>query len=177
MAEAHDPLAAGQHPGDVGVGIAGPLDRLEHLQDARRRAPVKRSGEGADRAAERGRDVGAGRRDHAGGEGRGVHPVLGRGDPVGVDRGRARGIRLTAPGQQEPLGERPPRVDCGLRHRRRLAAARRLRDEHRRYRRDPGELLAYVGDLHVDQRRQAPSRGQGRDRRLQVDPGVAGAQR
>ena len=48
--------------------------------------------------------VGAGRGDDARGEGRGVHPVLGRADPVRVDRGDMPRVGLAPPLEQEPLG-------------------------------------------------------------------------
>ena len=49
MAEAHQPLAAVEDLLDIALRISGPLDLVEHLKDARRRATVKRAGERADR--------------------------------------------------------------------------------------------------------------------------------
>ena len=72
---------------------------------------MQRAAHRADRAGERGGDVGAGRGDDAGGEGRGVHAVLGRRAPVGVDRLDVLGVRLAAPADQELLGERRALVD------------------------------------------------------------------
>ena len=111
VAEAHQPLAAVQRVLDPLVGVAELLDLVEHLQHARRRAAVQRAAERADRARQRRGDVGAGRGDDARGERRGVHAVLGGGDPVGVDRLGVIRVRLAAPADQEALGERAALVD------------------------------------------------------------------
>jgi sRNA-binding protein len=76
VAEAHEPVAAVQRVLDPLLGVAGLLDAVEHLEHARRRAAVQRARQRADRARQRGGDVGAGRGDDAGGERRGVHAVL-----------------------------------------------------------------------------------------------------
>ena len=132
VAEAHEPLAAVQRVLDPLLGVAGLLDALDHLQHARRRAAVQRAAQRADRARQRGRAVGAGRGDDARGERRGVHAVLGRADPVGVDRLDVVGVRLAAPADQEALGDRArpcrprsagpsgcpsPRADCATKDR------------------------------------------------------------
>ena len=58
--------------------------------------PCSGPGERADRADDRGAEVGAGRRDHARGERRRVEAVVDRGDEVLLDRGRVLGRRLLA---------------------------------------------------------------------------------
>ena len=55
--EAHQPLAAVEHRPHPALGVAGPLDLVEHPQHARRRAAVERAGERADGAGQRGRHV------------------------------------------------------------------------------------------------------------------------
>ena len=81
------------------LGVARRGDCVEHRQHARRRAAVQRAGERADRGREARGAVGAGRRGDARGERRGVHAVLGGGDPVDVERLR--------------LARRPPRRASG----------------------------------------------------------------
>ena len=95
--------------------------------------------------------VGAGRRDDACGEGRRIEPVLGRTDPVRVDR-------LDAFGSASPRHRRrnfsaavlPPRDDV-VRHRVGMPVgdAGRTRDDAHHLRREPAEILArlLVGDL------------------------------
>ena len=82
MAEAHDPPAPLDHVTDVGVGVLGPADGIEHVQGPTGRAAVERAGEGADCADHRCAQVGAGRGDDPGGEGRRVEPVVDRRDEV-----------------------------------------------------------------------------------------------
>ena len=73
---------------------------------------MQRPGERADGRGQRGRHVGAGGGDDARGEGRGVHAVLGGGDPVGVDRLDVVGVGLAAPADEEALGDRGGLVDA-----------------------------------------------------------------
>ena len=159
------------------LGVAGLLDLVEHLQHARRRAAVQRAGQRADGGGQRGGDVGAGRGDDARGERRRVHAVLGGRDPVGVDRLGVVRVGLAAPADQEALGDRGRLVDLALRDRRLAGAARRLGHERERHHRGAGELVArdLVGD--VDQRLEAPLGREHRQRRLDVDARVAGADR
>ena len=105
MAEAHDPLAAVEHVVHVRGGVAARLDLVEHLQHARRRAAVERPGERTDRRRHRRGAVRSRRGSDARGERRGVHPVLGRRHPVGVDRLDVLRVGLAAPADQE-LGGR-----------------------------------------------------------------------
>ena len=60
MPETHQPLAGVQRLLDVGLGIASPLDLLDHVQHPGRSAAVQRAGHRADRAGEGGGDIGAG---------------------------------------------------------------------------------------------------------------------
>ena len=138
---------------------------------------MQRSAERADRGRQRRGDVGARGRDDTRGERRGVHAVLGGGDPVGVDGLGVIGMGLAAPADEEALGQRGALVDLGLRHPRLAEAARALRDEAQRHDRRAGEVVArlLVGD--VDQLLQAPLRGERGDRRLHVDARVTGADR
>ena len=64
---------------------------------AARRAAVQRTRERADRADDRGAEVGAGRRDDARGERRRVEAVVDRGDEVLLDRGRVLGRAAPRP--------------------------------------------------------------------------------
>ena len=177
VAEAHQALALVERLLDPLLGVAGPLDLVDHLQHARGRAAVQRPRQRADGGAQRGGHVGAGRGDDARRERRGVHAVLGGRDPVGVDRLDVVGVGLAAPADQEALRDRGRLVDLALRHRRLPGAARGLRDERERHHRGAGELVArdLVGD--VDQRLEAPLGPEHRQRGLHVDARVPGAHR
>ena len=126
VAEAHDPLAAAR-AASRRTAPASPSrrDLVEHRHHVRGRAAVQRPGERADGRRERGPAVGAGRGDDPGGERRGVEPVLGRADPVGVDRLRVPRVGLAAPAQQELLGRRLALRDHVVRHRLRVAVGDR----------------------------------------------------
>ena len=175
VAEAHQAVAAVERVRDPALGVAGRFDFVEHLQHARGRAAVQRARERAHRGGQRRGDVGAGRGDDARGERGGVHAVLGRRDPVGVDRLDVVGVGLAAPADQEALGDRASLVDLLLGHRRLAGFARRLGDERQRHHRGAREVVAglLVGD--VDQLPEAPLRREHRQRRLHVDAMVAGA--
>ena len=118
MAEAHDPLAAGKHVVQVLLEIVRALGALDHRQDPRRRAAVQRAGQRPDRRRHRRGAVGAGRRGDARGERRRVQPVLGRRDPVRVERLHVARVRLAAPADQEPRGGVLALRNLGLGHRR-----------------------------------------------------------
>ena len=122
-------------------------------------------------------DVGAGGGDDAGGEGGGVHAVLGGGDEVRVDRLDVPRVGLAAPALHEALDDRGGLVDLLLRHRRQAEPAGGLGDERQRGDRHPGEVLAglLVGD--VEQLAEPPVRGEHGDRGLHVDADVAGVHR
>ena len=173
--EAHQPLAAVERRAHPAGGVAGPLHLVEHPQHARRRAAVQRSRQRADRGAHRGQGVGPGGGDDPRGERRRVHPVLGRGDPVGVDGLGVTLVGLAAPGEQEALREGAPLVDDGVRHRRAVGAAGRLRGERQQRRRRTRELVAGGRRVDVDERRDAPRRGERGDGGLQIGTRVAGA--
>ena len=138
---------------------------------------MERARQGADGAGERRGHVRAGRGDHARGEGRGVHAVLGGRDPVGVDRLDVPGVGLAAPADQEALRDRGGLVDLRLRDRRPAHAACGLRHERERHHGHAREVVArlLVGD--VDQLAEAPLRRELRERRLEVHARVAGAHR
>ena len=99
--------------------------------------------------------------------------MLGRGDPVGVDRLDVVGVGLAAPADQESLGDRPRAVDRALRHRGLPHAARRLGDERQRHDRGAREVFArlLVGD--VDELPKAPLWREHRERRLNVHAVIA----
>jgi len=65
VAEPHQPLAGVERLLDPALRVTRGLDLVEHLQHARGRAAVQRARERADRAAQRGGDVGTGGGDHA----------------------------------------------------------------------------------------------------------------
>src|SRR6478752_3176498 len=67
VAEAHEALALVEDALDVGRGIALLLDPVEHVEHARGRTTVERTGHRLDGARERGGDVGTGRGADAGG--------------------------------------------------------------------------------------------------------------
>ena len=68
-------------------------------------------------------------------------------------------------------------VDLALRDRRAAGAARGLRDERERHHRRAREVVARLGVVDVDQRLEAPLRAEHRERGLDVDARVAGADR
>ena len=124
---------------DPALGVAKLGDLLEHRLDVRGRAAVERARKRADRGRERGSAVRAGRGRHPRGEGRGVQAVLGRADPVRVDRLDVLRVGLAAPAQQELLrsGRAPAR-------RRRRAPPRGRPQRPRSARRSPSS--ARTGD-------------------------------
>ena len=103
--------------------------------------------------------------------------MLGRGDPVGVDRLDVVGVRLAAPADQEALRDRAGLVDLRLGHRRLAGSARGLGHEGERHHRRAREVVAGLLVADVDQLAEAPLGGQHRERRLHVHAGVAGAHR
>ena len=80
--------------------------------------PCSGPGERADGRRHRRGAVGAGRGGDARGEGRGVQPVLGGRDPVGVDRLDVPRVGLAAPADQELRGRVLALLDLALGHRR-----------------------------------------------------------
>ncbi len=175
MPEAHQPLAAVEQVLHVGLdGIRGGR-RIEHRQHARRGATVQRARERADGRGERRGAVGAGRGHDPRGEGGRVEPVLGRADPVRVERGHVPGIGLAAPLEQEALGGdlAPFHHRAVDRPRVAVAETRRLRSDGEHQGGDASEVLArlVVGD--VDQLVERPVRTEARRHRLQVGRRVA----
>ena len=79
-----------------GSAVSARADLVEHLQRAARRAAVQRTRQRADRADDRGAEVGTGRRDDARRERRRVEAVVDRRDQVLLDRGRVLGRRHVA---------------------------------------------------------------------------------
>ena len=125
---------------------------LDHWQHPGRGAAVQRPGHRADRTGQRRANVGAGRCDHPGGEGGGVHPVLGSGDPVGVDGLDVLGIGFYLPAGHKWCGHRGTFVDPALRHRRLVNPARGLRDVGQRHHRRARHLLTRGLVVDVQQR-------------------------
>ena len=122
VAEAHQAVALVEDALDVGRRVALLLDAVEHVEHAGGRAAVERPGHGADGPREGCGDVGAGGGDDAGREGRGIHAVLGGGDPVGVDGLDVLWVGLAAPADHEALGDRAGLVDLALRDHRLVEA-------------------------------------------------------
>ena len=175
VAEAHQPVARVERALDPAFRVPLGLDLVEHGQHARGGAAVQRPGQRAHPGGERGGDVGAGRGDHAHGEGGGVHAVLRGRDPVGVDRLDVLGVGLAAPADQEALGDRGGLVDLALRDRRAADAAGRLGDEGEGHHGDARQVVAGPLVADVDQRLQPPLGGEHGERRLEVDARVARA--
>ncbi len=175
--EAHEPLVAVEDALHVGIGVAGALDLLDHAQDPCRGTAVQRTAHRTHRARDGGRDVGPGRGDHAGGEGAGIHSMLGSGDEVGVDGLHMARVGLVAPAAHEALDDGGRLVDVRLGDHRPADAARRLCDEGQGHDRHVGEVLASGVVIDVEERLQPPRGSQHRDRRLHVDAHVAGVDR
>ena len=119
--------------------------------------------------------VRAGGRDDPRGEGRGVEPVLGGADPVGVDRLDVLRVGLPAPAEQELLGGGLALGDDVLRHAVGLAVrdAGRLGDDRDHLRREPGEVVARLLRRDVDELLQRPLAREPRRLGLQVGGRVA----
>src|SRR5512144_3274973 len=175
--ETHQALTAVEEAAHVRRRVALALHVFEHLQHAGGGAAVQRAGQRADRGGQHRRHVRTGGRDDPGGERGCVHPVLGRGDEVGVDGPHVVGVRLPPPPDHHPLDHGPRLVDATLRHHRETQAARGLGDERHREHRHPGEVVARGLVVGVEQRVEPPQRREHRQRALHVDPGVAGADR
>ena len=103
--------------------------------------------------------------------------MLGRGHPVGVDGGDVIGIGVAAPATHEPLGDGRRAVDVLLGHHRQAEAARRLGHERQRHHRRPGQVVADLVVVDVEQLPESPERRQHRQRTLHVDADVAGVDR
>ena len=96
VAEAHQPLAAGDRVADPLLGVLRRADPVDLLDDLRWGAAVERALHRADRAGHRGRDVAPRGRDDPGRERRGVQAVLGADDEVGIEGAGRPGIRTRA---------------------------------------------------------------------------------
>ena len=95
--------------------------------------------------------------------------MLGRADPVGVDRLHVVGIGLAAPAEQELLGGRLALGDDVVRSR--LAPVvdgRRLGDDRHHLRRKAGQVVARLGVVDVDELLELPDAGQPRGLGLEV---------
>ena len=103
--------------------------------------------------------------------------MLGGRRPVGVDGGDVPGVGLAPPADHEPLDDGLGLVDAALRHRRDADAAGGLGDVGQRHDGGPGELLAGLLGVDVEQRLVAPDRGEHRQGRLHVDAHVTGVHR
>ena len=96
--------------------VAARGDLVEHGHDVRGRATVQRPRERRRLRRTARRRVRARRCGHARGERRGVQAVLGRADPVRVDRLRPRGSASPRQRQEELLGGGPTLPDDVVRH-------------------------------------------------------------
>ena len=93
--------------------------------------------------------------------------MLGRGDPVGVDRLDVPRIGLAAPADQELRGGVLAPLDLGLGNRR-LISARGLRDDRERSGREAGQVVARLLGRDVDELAKAPLRPERREPGLKV---------
>ena len=130
-----------------------------------------------DRSRQAGRDVGAGRGDHAGGEGGGVHAVLGSRRPVSIDGLDMRRIWLASPPPHEALGDVHGAVDLGLGNHRQADSARGLGDVRQHHHRGPREVFTRLVVVDVVELSHPPCGSDHRDRALHVDPDVTGVHR
>jgi hypothetical protein len=177
VTEAHQALTPVQGALDVRLRVPRPLDLLDHAEDTGGRPAVQRPRHGADGTRQSGRDIRARGRDHTGGEGGGVHAVLGGGRPVGVDGGHVLGIGLAPPADHEPLDHGLRLVDLTLRHHRQTLTARRLGDVRQGHHGRTGQIVPGLLDVDVQQRFQAPHRREHGQRRLDVHADVTGVHR
>ena len=95
--------------------------------------PCSGTGERADRTGDGRHHIGAGRRDHAGGERRRVEAVVDRRDQVVLDRARLCGARLSAGHQVQPV-RRGGEVGSRLERLLSFAQAVQRRQDRRRHR-------------------------------------------
>ena len=112
---------------------------------------------------------------HASGERRSVQPVLGRADPVRVDRLDVLRVRFAPPAQQELLGDRRAARDDLVRGR--LAAVGDgggARDDPHHLRREAAEILARLLVRDLVQLAELPLAREPRSLGLEVGRGVAG---
>ncbi len=148
--ETHQPVAPVEGVAYPPLRIAVPLHGVEHGQDAGRCSAVERPRERTDGGRQGRRRVGAGARHDTGGQGRSVHPMLGGGHPVGVDRLHVDGVGIAAPADHEPLGDAGCLVHLVLGHDRKADAASRLGDERERHDARPGQVVAYLDLIDVE---------------------------
>ena len=139
------------------------------------RSAVERPGQRPDRRRHRRAGVGSGRSGDASGEGRRVQPVLGRADPVRVDRGDVPRIRLAPPAQQEALRSGlPGRNDVvGDRVRVPVGDARRTRDDGHHLGGEPAEVVPRLLVRDLRHLPEPPDARQPRDLGLSVRGSVA----
>ena len=96
MAEPHDPAPGGELGLDPRLGSRRITDRVDGVEGPARRATVERPGQRTERGADHVGEIGARRRDDAGGEGRGVEAVVDREDHVLLDGPHRRVARALA---------------------------------------------------------------------------------
>ena len=90
VAEAHQPVAARQRPGEPGLGVAGLGDGVEHVEHRSGRAAVQRALQGAEPGDRRRDQAGPGGSDDPDREGRGIEPVFADRRQIGVQRAHCR---------------------------------------------------------------------------------------
>ena len=136
---------------------------------------MQRAGKCADRRRERGARIGAGRGDDARGERRRVQTMLGRADPVRVDRLDVTRVGLASPAKEELLRRGLPACDDLVRNGVGLPVGEpgRAGDDGHHLRREPAEILArlLVGDLV--ELAELPLAGKPRRLRLEVGRCIA----
>src|SRR6266550_3315984 len=179
MAEAHDALPLRKcflHPLRC---VTRPLDLVEHRLHVGRSAAVQRARERAYGRGEGGAAIRARRSEDASGERRRVQAVLGRADPVRIDRLHMTRVGLTTPPEQKLLrGSLATRNHIvGDDVRLSVGETRGTRDDRHHLRRQPAEILArlLVGDLV--QLAELPFAGEPRRLGLEVCGRFAGESR
>src|SRR6266576_939166 len=179
MAEAHDALPLRKcflHPLCC---VTRPLDLVEHRLHVGRSAAVQRARERAYGRGEGGAAIRARRSDDASSERRRVQAVLGRADPVRIDRLHMTRVGLTTPPEQKLLrgSLATPNHIVGDDVRLSVGETRGTRDDRHHLRRQPAEILArlLVGDLV--QLAELPFAGKPRRLGLEVCGRIAGEPR
>ena len=136
---------------------------------------MQRAGKCADRSRERCAGVGAGGGDDTRGERRCVQTMLGRADPVRIDRFHVTRVGLASPAKEELLRRGLPACDDLVGNGVRLPVGEpgRPGDDRHHLRREPAEILAHllVGDLV--ELSELPFAGKPRRLRLEVGRCIA----
>ena len=174
MAEAHDLPVAVKDLLDVRVGVTRPGHLVQHREHAGRRAAVERPAQRPDGRRHRGAAVSPCRSGDPGGESRGIEPVLGGADPVGVDSFHVVRVGLSPPAEEELLRRGLTRGDhvvgSGLTT---FGDRRRFRHDRHHLRRKAGKVITRLGVVDVDDLAELPFAREVRGLGLEVRGSVA----